>query len=130
MYNKPVSTYPPAIQLVSNQYKTQEMCDKAVGTCPFLFNSIPDQYKTEEMCDKVVSKDPFMLKYCLYKDKTQAMCGKAVKSYLLGLNLVLDWFVNDQIVFGDLDSDFVTFFSNDKFLNSLTLDNINLDEKN
>ena len=71
-----------------------------------------------------------MLKYCLYKNKTQTICGKAVKSYLLALNLVPDWLVNDQIEFGDLDSDFVTFFSNDTFLNSLTLDNINLDEKN
>ena len=32
---------------------------------------------------------------------------------------------DDQIVFGDLDSDFVTFFSKSIGLNNITLDNIN-----
>ena len=40
-------------------------------------------------------------------------------------------FSDDYIVFGDFDSDFVTFFSNDMGLNSITLDNnINLDHNN
>ena len=33
-------------------------------------------------------------------------------------------------MFGDLNSDFITFFSNDIGLNSITLDNINLDDNN
>ena len=37
-------------------------------------------------------------------------------------------FSNDYIVFGDLGSSFVTFFSRDTNLNSVTLDNINLDD--
>ena len=32
---------------------TQEMCDKAVNRCFFVFDSISDQYKTQEMCDRV-----------------------------------------------------------------------------
>ena len=70
------------------------------------------------------------------------MCDKAVDSCLLSLKLVPDWFVtskmteklnsavfsDDYIVFGHLDSDFVTFFSKDKGLNSITLDSINLDD--
>ena len=65
------------------------------------------------------------------------MCDKAVDSCLLSLKLVPDWFVtskmteklnsavfsDDYIVFGHLDSDFVTFFSKDKGLNSIILDN-------
>ena len=39
-------------------------------------------------------------------------------------------FSSDYMVFGDLDSHFVTFFSNDIVLNSITLDNINLDDNN
>ena len=37
-------------------------------------------------------------------------------------------FFNDYVAFGDLDSDFVTFFSRDIGLNSITLENINLDD--
>ena len=57
--------------------------------------------------------------------------------------LVLDWFVtsnmienlslvfsNDDLVFDDLSSNFVTFFSKDIILNSITLGNINLDNDN
>ena len=36
---------------------------------------------------------------------------------------------NDYIFFGDLDSDFITFFSEDIGLKSITLDNINLHDK-
>ena len=37
-------------------------------------------------------------------------------------------FSDDHIAFGDLDSAFVTFFSRDLGLNSIILDNINLDD--
>ena len=39
-------------------------------------------------------------------------------------------FSNDDKIFGDLDSDFVTFFSNDTDFSSITLDDINLDDDN
>ena len=39
-------------------------------------------------------------------------------------------FSNDYIVFGDLDSDFVAFFSSGIGVNSLTLANTNLDDNN
>ena len=64
------------------------------------------------------------------------MCDKAVAFCLLALKFVSDWFVtskmiekldsavfsNDYIALGDLDYDFVTFFSKDVDLNSITLD--------
>ena len=70
------------------------------------------------------------------------MCDNAVDSCLLALKFVPDWFVtskmiekrdsavfyNDYIVSDDLDSDFVTFFISYIGLNSITLDNINLDD--
>ena len=40
------------------------MCDKVVNTCFFVFHSVSDQYKTQEICDRVVPEDPFMLIYC------------------------------------------------------------------
>ena len=39
-------------------------------------------------------------------------------------------FSNHNIVFGDLNSDFVIFFSNDVGLKSVTLDNIDIDDDN
>ena len=71
------------------------------------------------------------------------MCDKAVDFYLLALKGVPDCFVisefieklddavfsNDDLVFGDINSDIVTFFSNDIGLNSLNLNsNINLND--
>ena len=61
------------------------------------------------------------------------MYDKTVDSYLLALKFVLDGIVtsemiekfdnavfsNDDIVFGDIESDIVTFFRNDKGLNSI-----------
>ena len=120
------------------------MCDKAVDTCPFLFDSVPDQYITQELCDKGVSENSFTLKYCHDKYKTQKMWDKTVNSHMLPSKFVSDCFVtssvfekldsalfsDDYIVFGDLDPDFVTFFIIDIGLNSISLDNINLDDDN
>ena len=39
-------------------------------------------------------------------------------------------FSNDDIIFGDIDSDIVTFFSNGIVLNSIMLNNVNLDDDN
>ena len=38
-------------------------------------------------------------------------------------------FSNDGLVFVDIDSDIVTFFSNDIGLNNINLKNINLDDE-
>ena len=119
------------------------MCDKALDTCGFVFDSVPDQYMTQEICDIVLFKKSFMLKYC-YRYNTPRMCNKAVECYLLALQLVPVWFVtstmiektintvfsNDDIVFGDIDSDIVTFFSIDIGLNCMNLNNVNIDDDN
>ena len=142
MGNKAVSTYPSAIQLVPDRYKTKEICDKAIDTCPFVFDSVPDRYITPKLCNKVVSEDPVMFKHCHDKYKIYKMCDKAVDSYLLALKFVPNWFVtskviekldsatfsDDYIVFGYLDSGFVTFFINYIDLSSISLDNSNLDD--
>ena len=40
--NEAVSTCLSAIQFVPDQYKTEEICEKAVDICPFVFDSAPD----------------------------------------------------------------------------------------
>ena len=65
-----------------------------------------------------------MLKYYLDRYKTQKTCDKAADAFLPTLKYVFDWsitnkmleklyvvFSNNDIVFVDADSDFVTFFS-------------------
>ena len=40
------------------------------------------------------------------------------------------YFFNNDIIFNDIDSDIVTFFSNDIGLNIINLNNVNLDDDN
>ena len=81
-----IDTYPSAIQIVPDRYKTHEMCYKSVDTCPFVYESVSDRYKTNEICDAVVCKK---LKYCLDRYKTQEMCDKAVDACLPALICLL-----------------------------------------
>ena len=60
----PVNTFSSTIEYIPDQFKTQEICDKALDKCLFVFYSVPNQYKTQEMGDKIVSDNPFKLKYC------------------------------------------------------------------
>ena len=79
------------------------------------------------MYDKAVSNEPFVLKYCLNRYKTQEMWDKAVDDFLPALTFLTDWFVtkqmikklhddlfsdDDDIIFVNKDSNYVTFFSN------------------
>ena len=82
-----------------------------------------------------------MLKYCLDRYKTQEMCNKAVV-YLPVLKFVPDWvvtnkmieklddvlFSNDDIVFVNEDPDNVIIFSDELGLNTIYVNNINLDD--
>ena len=103
------------------------MRDKAADTCPFVFGSVPGQVMAQEMCDKVISEEPFLLKYCPDRYKTQKMCNKAFDSYPLALKFDPDWlfankmlekldngvFSNNNIKFGNKNSNIVALFSSD-----------------
>ena len=79
------------------------------------------------MTVKVVSKEPFILKNCLSRHKTQEIYDKTIDAFLSTLKFVPDWIVTNKILeelgnvlsFGDdidlddIDSDIVTFFSDD-----------------
>ena len=40
------------------------MCDKPVDTFQYVFDSVSDQYMSQELCDKIVFEESFMSKYC------------------------------------------------------------------
>ena len=111
------------------------MCGKAAGTCPFLFHFFSDQYKTQEMYDKADSKESFMLKYCLDWYKNQTIYDKAVDVFLPTLNFVPDWFVMSKM-FAKLDivvySNYVNLddLDSDMAHNTKGLNNINFDDNN
>ena len=54
MCNKAVDTYPHALQVVPEWFKTQKMCDKAVNTYPSTIKFVPECFMTQKMCDKAV----------------------------------------------------------------------------
>ena len=140
MCDKTLSTSSSPKQFVFECYITQEVCDKTIDTCPFVFDSVPDRYKTYEMCYKAVSKDIFRLKYFLDKYKSYEMCDNAFSSWLLILKFIPDWFVTNMIletldnsiffnggIFShDIDSNIITFLSNDIGFHAIVyLNNIN-----
>ena len=71
--------------------------------------------KTQKMCDKVV--DFFQLLLIFLPDKMYQKLDNTV-------------FCNDDIIFNVMDSDIVTYFSSDMGLNTINLNNVNLDVDN
>ena len=83
-----------------------------------------------------------MIKTYSDRHNIQKMCDKAITPYLLALTFVFHWFVtsklfekidnavfsNNDVIFGDTDSDIVMLFSNDIGLNIINLNNVNLDD--
>ena len=61
------------IWYVHNQFKTQEMWNKAVQRLSWMLERVPDQYKTQEMCNEVLQRNPWMLKYVPDKFVTKKM---------------------------------------------------------
>ena len=49
-----VEKLPYLLRYVPDQYKTQQMCDKAIRENGGRLNSVPDCYKIHEMCNKAV----------------------------------------------------------------------------
>ena len=82
-----------------------------------------------------------MVKYCLHRYKTQEICDKAIDDFLPALKFVHDWFVtnkmlenysnvvfsNDDIVLLIKILIFFTLFSDSMGLNTLNLDNANVE---
>ena len=57
-----------AFFLISDRFKTQEMCDEAVAYSPRMLSHVPDHFRTLGMCIKAVKK--------IYRD---------CKTFLIGL---------------------------------------------
>ena len=96
------------------------------------------------MCYKVVSKESLRLKYCLDRYKTHEMCDNVVDTCMPALKLVPDWFVTSKIIkkldntvfsngdifFRDVDSNIITFLSDDMGFHTIDLNIIIFDGGN
>ena len=120
------------------------MCDKTANGWFLVFIYTSDQYKTQETCNRVISEGPFMVVYCPGRYKSQRKCDEAVEDCLAALEFISDWFVtsrmlekldnalhsNDDILFHSEDLDKVTFIANQRNILAANLDKINLDHDN
>ena len=65
------------------------MCKNAFKNLPYLIRYVPDQYKTQQMCDKAILENGGKLKSVpdCYKNY-QELCSKAVDNYPYALEFV------------------------------------------
>ena len=54
MCNKSVESYPHALDIVSECYKTHNLCDTVVDTYPSTIKFVPECYKTQKLCLRTV----------------------------------------------------------------------------
>ena len=78
-WNWLVCLEPRFLKLVSNDLKTQEMCNKADEKVPWLLHGVPVRLRTHEMCKKAVEKCLHPFTFIPDHLQTQEMCEKAVE---------------------------------------------------
>ena len=64
------------------------MCKCIVKKLPNLLRYVPDQYRTQQMCDKASLENGGTLQPVSYSYKNQEMCNKAVENYPYALDFV------------------------------------------
>ena len=69
------------LPFVSDQYKTQQIFDKAILENDGTLQSVPDYYRNQYMCDKALDNYPHKFKFVPSCYITQKMCDKAVNTH-------------------------------------------------
>ena len=64
------------------------MCKHAGRILPYLLRYVPDQYKTQQICDKAILENGGTLKSVSDSYKNKKMCNKAVNNYPHALEFV------------------------------------------
>ena len=64
-----------------NKMDPQKICEKIVEKAPWMLEYVPEQFKTQEMCDKALEETPYyMLGHVPDQFKTQEMCDEVIRS--------------------------------------------------
>ena len=93
-----VKTYPFRIKLIPELFMTHKMYDKAVNRLFLVFDSISNQYKTQSMCNSIMSNDHFSMRYVPDQYKIQPVCDIAVDDCLAALKFVAEWLVKSKMI--------------------------------
>ena len=78
-FNWLVSIQPRYLKLISDDLKTQEMCNKAIEKVSWLLHCVSVRLRTQEMCENSVEKCLHLTRFISDHLKTQEMCEKAVE---------------------------------------------------
>ena len=111
------------------------MCNQAVDNYAHTLELIPDCNKTQKMCNKLI---------LLFLQCNSFLSNIRLKRCVSTLKYLPDWFVrstmikkldddlfsNNDIIFVNEDSDYVTFFSNEMGILNVDPNNIYLDDVN
>ena len=81
---------------VPDQYKTQEMCDKAVCVDPWSLGDVTDNLKTQGMCMKAFWEEPYTLECVPDQYITRGMHNEVVCGRPRLLKYMPDWFVTQE----------------------------------
>ena len=90
---------PEKLKLVPHYLKTKKMCKHAVKkfTIWYVTRYFPDQYKTQQMCDKAILENGGTLESVPDCYKNQQMCDKAVDNYLHALKFAPDCYMTQDM---------------------------------
>ena len=102
MFKHEVAKLPFVIRYVPNQYKTQEMCDKAIPENGGMFEPVakihPTRlYKYQQICDEAVDNYSHALQFVSNCYMIQNMCDKAVNTYHSKVQFITDCYKNQEI---------------------------------
>ena len=85
------------LRYVLDQYKIQQMCDKAILENAGTLKYFPDCYKNHEMCNKAVENYPHVLESVPECYKTQEMCHRAVHRCFFVFDYIPDQYKTQEI---------------------------------
>ena len=92
-----VKKLPYLLRYVSDQYKTQQMCDKAILENGGTLKSVTDCYKNQEMYNKAVDNYPYVFNFVPECFLTQEVCDKAVNRCYFVFDFVPDWYKTHEM---------------------------------
>ena len=85
------------LKSVPDHLKTKQMCKHVFKKLPYLLRCVTDQYKTQKICDKVLLENG-NIKPVSHCYKNQEMCSKAAGNYPHSLEFVPECFMTQENV--------------------------------
>ena len=94
--NGTVTKNPEMLKFVLIILKLKTCVSMQLKKLPYLFRYVPDQYKTQQICDKAILENGGALKSFPDCYKNQELCNKAVDSYPHTLEFVPECFMTPE----------------------------------